>query len=205
MMTRDLSHFYTSHPAPGQSPYDLPPENYRLTIGNVDAAHAVVSLTDPLTGTSQPASIVSRSGDQIVVQLQATDSPRMLTIDDSASNPVDGTNAPPVELSAPKSVPTTTALGPGITATVRCAQTCWVIVSAASAHGGTAKAHVVKRVVVRAKAGKRVKVRLKPGRSGRNWLVTRRIGRIKITARVRTTTASRTVKLSKPRHRARRR
>jgi hypothetical protein len=80
VMTSDLTRHYTSHPAPGATPYDLPPETFRLTIGNVDAGNASVSSYDPLTGTSQPASIVSRTGGRIVVQLQATDSPRMLTI-----------------------------------------------------------------------------------------------------------------------------
>ncbi len=82
VMTRDLAQYYTPDPAPGQTPYDLPPENFRLTIGNVDGPAATVSLTDPLTGTSQAATIVSRGANEIVVGLQATDSPRMLTIDD---------------------------------------------------------------------------------------------------------------------------
>ncbi len=87
VMTRDLAQYYTSTPAPGQTPYDLPPENFRLTIGNVDGATATVALTDPLTATSQPATIVSRTATQIVVQLQATDSPRMLTITDDPNGP----------------------------------------------------------------------------------------------------------------------
>jgi hypothetical protein len=86
VMTRDLAEVYSTDPAAGRTPYDLPPESFRLTIGNLDAAHASVALADPLTGTSQPAAIVSRNGSTIVVQLQATDSPRMLTIDDSPTN-----------------------------------------------------------------------------------------------------------------------
>ena len=50
VMTSDLTHYYTPYPAPGYTPYDLPPETYQLTIGNVNAAAATVSLTDPLTG-----------------------------------------------------------------------------------------------------------------------------------------------------------
>ena len=86
VMTSDLTHRYTSHPRRGQTPYDLPPERFRLTIGHLDAAHSAVSLTDPLTGTRRAAKIISRRGSEIVVQLWATDSPRMLTIDDSPSN-----------------------------------------------------------------------------------------------------------------------
>jgi hypothetical protein len=80
VMTSDLTHSYTSHPARGQTPYDMPPEEYRLTIGNVNAADATVSFYDPLTGSKVPATIISRTGSTIVVQLAATDSPRMLTI-----------------------------------------------------------------------------------------------------------------------------
>lgn len=84
VMTNNLTRRYTSAPASGQTRYDLPSEKYRLTIKNVHAASATVSLYDPLRGTSQPVSIVSRSGHQIIVQLDATDSPRMLTINDRA-------------------------------------------------------------------------------------------------------------------------
>ena len=82
VMTRDVTQRYTSDPAPGQTPFDLPAEQFRLTIGNVDGAHARVSLYDPLIGGREPARIISRTRSQIVVQLAATDSPRMLTIDD---------------------------------------------------------------------------------------------------------------------------
>jgi hypothetical protein len=82
VMTHDLTQRYTGSPAAGQTPYDLPAESFRVMIGNVDAADASVSLTDPLTGDSAPATIVSRSGSKILVQLAATDSPRMLTIVD---------------------------------------------------------------------------------------------------------------------------
>jgi hypothetical protein len=82
VMTSDLTRRYTSHPTDGQTPYDLPPETFRLTIDGVGAARAAVSLYDPLTGHTQPASIVSGHGNQIVVQVTATDSPRMLTITD---------------------------------------------------------------------------------------------------------------------------
>ncbi|MGA2009355.1 MAG: hypothetical protein ABSH51_02300 [Solirubrobacteraceae bacterium] len=86
VMTRDLTHDYGPDPEPGQTSYDLPPESFRLTIGGVDAAQATVSLLDPLTGAQRPATIVARVGSRIVVSLAVTDSPQMLTIDDSPSN-----------------------------------------------------------------------------------------------------------------------
>jgi hypothetical protein len=82
VMSSDLTHRYTNNPAPGMTSYDMPPENFRLTIGNLNGQTANVSLYDPLTGTQQPAGIIARSAHQITVQLQATDSPRMLTITD---------------------------------------------------------------------------------------------------------------------------
>jgi hypothetical protein len=78
--TRDVARAYMSTPAPGYTPYDLPPEDYHLTIGNLNGQTATVSLTDPLTGTAQPATIISRTSSTIVVDLPVTDSPRMLTI-----------------------------------------------------------------------------------------------------------------------------
>jgi hypothetical protein len=80
VMTRDLTHYYTSTPQQGQTPYDMPPEAFQITIGNVNGQTASVSYYDPLTGSQQAATIVSRTTNQIVVQLAATDSPRMLTI-----------------------------------------------------------------------------------------------------------------------------
>jgi hypothetical protein len=82
VMTSDISHRYTDHPAPGATPYDLPAEQFRLTIGDVDGMRARVSLSDPLTGARPGARIVARSRRSIVVQLPATDSPRLLTITD---------------------------------------------------------------------------------------------------------------------------
>jgi hypothetical protein len=83
VMTRDLARQYAGRPGPGLTPFDLPPETFRLTIGGVDAARARVRLTDPLVGGSRPVQIVARGRDRIVVQLAATDSPRMLTITDA--------------------------------------------------------------------------------------------------------------------------
>jgi hypothetical protein len=48
----------------------------------VNATYARVRASDPLTGASVPALIVSRDQNEIVVQLPVTDSPRMLTVTD---------------------------------------------------------------------------------------------------------------------------
>jgi hypothetical protein len=83
VMTRNLARRYTARPTAGQTPYDLPPERFRLTIGNLDGRRARVALTDPLSGSVQPVSIIARTAHGIVVALTATDSPRMLTIEEA--------------------------------------------------------------------------------------------------------------------------
>ena len=60
--------------------FDLPAETYRLTIGGVTGKGAAVSATDPLTGQAVQVKVISGSGDQLVVELPVTDSPRLLTI-----------------------------------------------------------------------------------------------------------------------------
>ena len=82
VMTHNLARRYTARPAADQTPYDLPPERFRLTIGGVDGRRARVALTDPLSGSVQPLSVIGRTAHGIVVALKATDSPRMLTIED---------------------------------------------------------------------------------------------------------------------------
>jgi hypothetical protein len=81
VMSRDLSHEYTSSPAPGSTPYDQPPETFRITIGNLNGATTkTAGVYNPLTGTSVGATIVSRSANSVVVQLPVTDSPRLLKL-----------------------------------------------------------------------------------------------------------------------------
>ena len=211
VMTSDLTHYYTAFPAPGYTPYDLPAESYQLTIGNVDGPNASVSLTDPLTGQQQPATIVSRSASQIVVQLQATDSPRMLTIQDAPPTTVSTTTtitpttantddqlftgASPSGVSAiraertsscgirnaPVVVRATSAERYGITVVVGCKKTFGLTVTAAPT--GTRNAKVVARGRGEVVEGKSSEVVLRLTESGRKWLRTlRRPARLRITA-----------------------
>jgi hypothetical protein len=82
IMTRDLTHAYTSRPRATLTPYDMPAERFRLTIGNVAADYVRVSLSDPLTGLRLPVRVVARAARSVTVQLPVTDSPRMLTLVD---------------------------------------------------------------------------------------------------------------------------
>lgn len=84
VMTRNLAKNYAPDaPQSDVTRYDLPPERYQLTIGGTRSADAKVAATDPLTGASVDVKVVSRSGGKLVVELEATDSPRLLTIDDA--------------------------------------------------------------------------------------------------------------------------
>src|SRR3954447_1546245 len=83
VMTRDMATLY--NPAAATSDltrYDLPPEAYRLTVTGIDAAALQASATDPLTGQSVPVTVVSRSGSTAVLQLDETDYPRLLVLQD---------------------------------------------------------------------------------------------------------------------------
>jgi hypothetical protein len=63
---------------------DLAPENYRITIGGVDADNLTATATDPLTGNSVAVEIIDRSGEDATIQLPVTDSPEMVTLDDAS-------------------------------------------------------------------------------------------------------------------------
>lgn len=188
VMTSDLTHYYTSNPAPGQTPYDLPAEGYRLTIGNVNAATARVSYYDALTGTQHPASIIARNGTQIVVQLAATDSPRMLTITDGRAS-TSGAPTPRrssrevLTLKAPARVRAAAALGRGIPLGISCGGACSVRVMASSARVGVADPAVYGRLRAHPRAGKSAQVTLKLNAAGRAWLRTHGVTRLRITAR----------------------
>ena len=61
-------HLRSDHP----KRYNMPPEAYRLTIGNVPR--------HPLIGANVAVKVISRTSDQLVVELPVTDSPRLLTV-----------------------------------------------------------------------------------------------------------------------------
>jgi len=51
----------------------------------MDGVDARVGASDPLTGSAVPVEVVSRTRRSLVVELPATDSPRLLRIEERAS------------------------------------------------------------------------------------------------------------------------
>ena len=81
VMSRDLTHVYRPDlPKSNPDRYDMPPEWFRITIGGTTGLGAQVSATDPLTGGSTGVKVVSRTSDQLVLDVAVTDSPRLLAL-----------------------------------------------------------------------------------------------------------------------------
>ena len=88
VMTRDLLTLYRPQaPSSEVSRFDLPDENFQITLGNLpeSSAQPTVSAYDPLRNQSTPARLVSREGGTGVFEFAATDYPRLLTIDFAGS------------------------------------------------------------------------------------------------------------------------
>jgi hypothetical protein len=82
VMTRNVAQLYEpGAPSTDLARYDLPPEAFRLEIGGVDGANASVQAYDPLYDRAVAAKIVARTATTITVQVDLTDSPRLIRID----------------------------------------------------------------------------------------------------------------------------
>ena len=83
VMTRNLLTLYRPGASPGDiHRFDLPSENFRVTLGNLPEAATApsVSVYDPLLQSATPARLVSRNGRSAVFEVAASDYPRMLSI-----------------------------------------------------------------------------------------------------------------------------
>lgn len=82
VMTRDLLTLYRPEAPPTEvQRFDLPDETFRITLGNLPEGAPKASLYDPLSDQTTPASITSSSGGTATIQLQASDYPRLLTLE----------------------------------------------------------------------------------------------------------------------------
>jgi len=83
VMTRDMGRVYDSGAAASDPRrLDLPAASFRLDIGGIDGASARIGATDPLTGATVAVKVLHRSRGGLVVEMPATDSPRLLTIEE---------------------------------------------------------------------------------------------------------------------------
>ncbi len=84
VMTRNLATLYEpSAPSTDIERYDLPSENFRITLGNLpETSNAPnVSAYDPIRNEATRARLISRQGSSAVFEFAALDYPRLLTID----------------------------------------------------------------------------------------------------------------------------
>ncbi len=72
-----------SEPENATDRFDLPNENFRITLGNLPETTnpPTVSAYDPIHNETTPARFVSRKGNQAIFEIAATDYPRLLSID----------------------------------------------------------------------------------------------------------------------------
>ena len=68
--------------------YDMPPQNFDVTLGNVDGEGATVSLWDPLTDRSETVEVLKRTATTLAVRLPLVDYPRFLMIDEAQPGPL---------------------------------------------------------------------------------------------------------------------
>ena len=67
--------------------YDMPPQDYDVTVGNCAGRGAQVSSYDPLRGAAVPVKVLAATAGSLTVRLSATDYPRVLLIREAAPGP----------------------------------------------------------------------------------------------------------------------
>ena len=68
--------------------YDLPAQEYDVTVGNCAGKGAKVSAYDPLHGLAMPVQVLTATLSTLTVRLRATDYPRVLLIDEAKPGPL---------------------------------------------------------------------------------------------------------------------
>nr|MDQ2732396.1 hypothetical protein [Armatimonadota bacterium] len=67
--------------------YDMPDQDFDVTLGNVAGKGAVVSAYDPLSNTAVPVQVISSTGSTLTVRLKAVDYPRILQVTEKQPGP----------------------------------------------------------------------------------------------------------------------
>jgi hypothetical protein len=81
VMTHNLMTDYDpAAPAGDRARYDLPPETFRVTVGNLPTGPVSVRAYDPITGQGTPASLIAHHAGTATFKVAATDYPRLLEL-----------------------------------------------------------------------------------------------------------------------------
>lgn len=86
VMSRNVAENHSPDDPTDPTRFDLPEERYRLQIGGIDGTEAGAGLLDPVSGESTPVGVISAAADEIVVDVEVTDSPRLLIIQEGGQN-----------------------------------------------------------------------------------------------------------------------
>jgi hypothetical protein len=124
VMTRNVVKDYRPDNSEDPTRFDLPEEPYRLQISGVDGIGTTVTATDPVTGHSTPVEVVKTGEDEVTVEMQVTDSPRLLILEEGGEPrdqepeageglPVNVGQAPPESTDPLTSIPESTEGGNG--------------------------------------------------------------------------------------------
>ena len=88
VVTVDASHIWQPEKDPfDPSRYDMPEQDFDVTIGNVAGANAKVSAYDPLTNTSVPVAVLKSTPCTLTVKLKTVDYPRILVVEEQKIGP----------------------------------------------------------------------------------------------------------------------
>jgi hypothetical protein len=88
VQTVDLSHVWDATKAlTDPARWDMPPQDFDVTVGNVRGKGATVSAFDPITLTSVPVRIARSTPSTLIVHLSTVDYPRFLTINEAQPGP----------------------------------------------------------------------------------------------------------------------
>jgi hypothetical protein len=89
VMTRDLTRSWNSSKGlldPAR--YEMPDAAFEVTLSNIAGQGAAVSVFDPMTGSTEPVTVVGASGQTLTVRISASDYPRFLVVEEAAAHPL---------------------------------------------------------------------------------------------------------------------
>jgi hypothetical protein len=67
--------------------YDMPAQDFDVTLGNVNGVGATVSAIDPLTNAAVPVTVVAATPATLTLRVKAVDYPRVLTVTEAKPGP----------------------------------------------------------------------------------------------------------------------